>query len=100
MLSRLMSHDDARGIYHATNGGMCAWQEYAQHAIDCCIAEGIPVKARKVGAVPLASMEKFIARRPVHTTLSTARYSDLTGHTPRHWRDAVADYVRMHVAGQ
>jgi dTDP-4-dehydrorhamnose reductase len=100
MLSRLVSREDARGIYHATNDGECAWQEYAQHAIDCCIAEGIPIKAQKVGGVPLASMEKFIARRPLHTILSTAKYRRLTGHSPRHWRNAVADYVRGHIARQ
>ena len=100
MLSRLMSHDDARGIYHATNGGSCSWQTYAQHALECCIAEGIPMKARTIGGVPLASMEKFIARRPIHTILSTAKYSQLTGHTPRSWQDAVAEYVRTHVAAR
>lgn len=98
MLDRLMSHDDAAGIYHATNGGACAWQEYAQHAIDCCIAEGVPMKAREVAAVPLASMEKFIARRPLHTTLSTAKYTSVTGHTPRGWQEAVAEYVRTTIS--
>ncbi|CAA9239532.1 MAG: dTDP-4-dehydrorhamnose reductase [uncultured Chthoniobacterales bacterium] len=97
MLSRLMSHDDACGIFHLTNGGACSWQEYGQYALDCCVAEGIPMKTRTVGAVPLASMEKFIARRPVHTTLSTAKYTQVTGHAPREWRHAVADYVRTHV---
>ncbi|HSH37433.1 MAG TPA: dTDP-4-dehydrorhamnose reductase [Chthoniobacterales bacterium] len=97
MLGRLMSHDDAAGIYHVTNSGMCAWQEYAQHAIDCCIAEGIAVRARNVAPVPLASMARFIARRPLYTILSTARYTALSGHTPRHWQDAVADYVRSYI---
>ena len=99
MLQRLIGNDGASGIFHATNGGSCSWRDYAQHAIDCCVGEGMPMKARHVDAVPLASMEKFIARRPLHTMLATAKYTHLTGHTPRDWRDAVADYVRTHVAG-
>ena len=99
MLRRLIDRD-ATGIVHATNAGSCSWQEYGQHAIDCCIAEGVSMKARTIDPVPLASMTKFIARRPLYTTLATAKYSKLTGHTPRHWHDAVADYVRTHVASQ
>lgn len=95
MLQRLMSCDDASGIFHLTNGGACSWKDYAQHAIGCCIAQGVAMKAREVSGVPLASMEKFIARRPLHTTLSTAKYTRLTGHSPRPWQDAVADYVRL-----
>ena len=99
MLQRLIGNDRASGIFHATNGGSCSWRDYGQHAIDRCVAEGLPMKARHVEPVPLASMEKFIARRPLHTTLSTAKYTQLTGHTPRDWREAVADYVRTHVVG-
>ena len=93
MIDRLMSTADAGGIVHATNGGGCTWRDYAQHAIDCCIARGIPMKAQHIEPVPLASMEKFIARRPLHTILATSKYTELTGHTPRSWQDAVAEYV-------
>ena len=97
MISRLMATEGATGIVHATHVGSCSWQEFGQWAVDCCIAHGVEMKTRQLTPVPLASMEKFIARRPLHTSLSTARYSELTGRTPRHWRDAVADYVRTHV---
>jgi dTDP-4-dehydrorhamnose reductase len=43
-------------------------------------------------------MKNFVARRPVHTVMATARYEQLTGRTPRSWQDAVAEYVRDHVA--
>jgi hypothetical protein len=29
--------------------------------------------------------------------LSNGKYQQMTGETPRHWRDVVADYVRDHV---
>ncbi|MEN3369904.1 MAG: dTDP-4-dehydrorhamnose reductase [Verrucomicrobiota bacterium] len=88
---------DASGILHLANGGECSWQEYAQWALDCCHAQGIPMKATKIGASSLAEMKSFIAKRPVYSVLSSAKYQRLTGQTPRSWRDAVAAFVRDHV---
>jgi dTDP-4-dehydrorhamnose reductase len=85
------------GLLHLANSGECSWQEYAQWALDCCHAEGIPMKARKVGAASLAEMKNFIAKRPVYSVLSNGKYQRVTGETPRPWRDVVADYVRNHV---
>ncbi len=82
------------GILHFANGGGCSWQEYAQHALDCCHEFGVPLKARTVAPLKLSEMKNFIARRPVYTVLSTAKYASLTGSRPRPWRDAVADYLR------
>lgn len=83
------------GILHFANAGECSWQEYAQHALDCCHEAGVPLKARKVAPLKLADMKTFIARRPVYSVLSTAKFTSLTGITPRSWRDAVADYVNI-----
>lgn len=85
------------GLLHLANNGECSWQEYAQWALDCCHAEGIPMKARTVAAASLADMKNFIAKRPVYSVLSSEKYLRSTGQTPRPWRDAVADYVRDHV---
>jgi dTDP-4-dehydrorhamnose reductase len=84
------------GILHFANSGECSWQEYAQWALDCCASEGIALKAKTVGALKVADMKDWIARRPVYSVLSTAKYSRLTGDSPRAWRDAVADYI-MHM---
>jgi dTDP-4-dehydrorhamnose reductase len=85
------------GIIHLANTGECSWQEYAQWALDCCHAQDIPMKARKIAASPLAEMKSFIAKRPVYSVLSSAKYQRLTGQTPRSWRDAVAAFVQDHV---
>jgi dTDP-4-dehydrorhamnose reductase len=85
------------GIVHLANAGECSWQEYAQWALDCCRAEGIPMKARTIGAASLAEMRNFIAKRPVYSVLGTKRFEALTGQAPRAWQEAVADFVRAHV---
>ena len=86
------------GVIHLANTGECTWQEYAQWALDCCRAEGIPMKARTIGASSLAEMKSFIAKRPVYSVLSSAKYESLTGRTPRPWQEAVAAFVRDFVA--
>jgi dTDP-4-dehydrorhamnose reductase len=82
------------GILHLANSGECSWQEYAQWALECCRAEGIAMKARKISAQSLSEMATFIAKRPAHTVLSTAKYETLTGVKPRPWQKAVAEFVR------
>ena len=82
-----------QGILHFANAGKCSWQEYAQWALDCCERTGVSLKARTVGALKIKDMANWIARRPVYSVLSTAKYMELTGTSPRAWRDAVADYI-------
>jgi dTDP-4-dehydrorhamnose reductase len=99
MLKAFFSDDDPAysGIIHLANTGECSWQEYAQWALDCCRTAGIPMKARTIGASSLAEMKSFIAKRPVYSVLSSAKYAALTGRTPRPWQEAVRDYVRDYV---
>jgi dTDP-4-dehydrorhamnose reductase len=98
MLPQFFEADVAGGILHFANAGQCSWQEYAQHAFDCCHSLGILLKARKVEARRLVEMKNWVARRPVYSVLSTAKYISLTGSRPRGWREAVAEYLREHVA--
>ena len=93
MLSRFFDADVPGGILHFANSGECSWQEYAQRALDCCLASGITLKAKAVGALKLADMKDWVARRPVYSVLSTAKYAKLAGVSPRSWRDAVSDYI-------
>jgi dTDP-4-dehydrorhamnose reductase len=93
MLPKFFDPDVEGGILHFANAGKCSWQEYAQWALDCCRDAGIPLKARTVGALKLSEMKSWVARRPLYSVLSTVKYKELTGMTPRAWRDAVADYI-------
>ncbi|MGH8101602.1 MAG: SDR family oxidoreductase [Chthoniobacterales bacterium] len=92
-LLRLMKAD-ASGILHFSNGGECSWQEYGQWALDCCREAGIALKGDQVAPLKMADLKNFVARRPVYSVLSPAKYAALTGTSPRAWREAVADYIR------
>ena len=94
MLPHFFDPDVLGGILHFANSGECSWQEYAQFALDCGRSLGVPLRAKAVGAIELADMKDWIARRPVYSVLSTAKYIALTGRTPRNWRDAVGEYVK------
>ena len=103
MLPQFFDRGGERGILHFANAGKCSWQEYAQWALDCCDQAAIPLRARTVGALKLNDMTRlrqgyggqapWVARRPVYSVLSTAKYTELTGAPPRTWREAVADYI-------
>jgi dTDP-4-dehydrorhamnose reductase len=93
MLPQFFDRGVEGGILHFANAGKCSWQEYAQWALDCCVHAGVALKAKTVGALRLSDMRNWVARRPVYSVLSTAKYTELTGSSPRAWRDAVADYI-------
>ncbi len=94
MLPQFFGRHVEGGILHFANAGECSWVEYAQWALDCCVTEGIALKAKTASALKLTDMKNWIARRPVYSVLSTAKYSALTGDSPRAWRDAVTDYIK------
>ena len=93
MLPRFFGSDAPGGIWHFANAGQCNWQEYAQWAVDCCHNAGLPLKAKTIGARKLCDMANWVARRPVYSVLSTAKYRKFTGVTPRTWREAVSEYI-------
>jgi len=97
LLKPLLADMNVAGVLHLANGGQCSWQEYAQWAIDCCQAEGVGLKAKRIDETKLSDMKSFIAQRPIYSVLSSEKYFDLTGQRPRDWREAVAAYVHDYV---
>jgi dTDP-4-dehydrorhamnose reductase len=93
MLPQFFERGVAGGVLHFSNAGKCTWQEYAQWALDCSRDAGISLKGATVGALKLSEMTNWIARRPVYSVLSTAKYMAVTGTVSRAWREAVADYI-------
>jgi dTDP-4-dehydrorhamnose reductase len=94
MLWRVLERPELGGILHVCNSGECTWQEYGQHALDCALAAGMPLRARKVEPLKLVEMKAFVARRPEYTPLSSAKFAGVVGVTVRSWQEAVDDYVR------
>lgn len=82
------------GILHLCNGGSCSWQEYAQYALDAALAAHVEMKTRTIGALRMADLKAFIARRPVHSVMSTEKLATLTGAPMRSWQAAVEEYVQ------
>jgi dTDP-4-dehydrorhamnose reductase len=60
----------------------------------------LALRTKTVGAIKLSDMTSWVARRPVYSVLSSAKYTELTGASPRAWRDAVADYIRRFYSKQ
>jgi dTDP-4-dehydrorhamnose reductase len=77
----------ATGVVNATNAGSCSWFEFAREILDRSGHAAVSIE-------PVAS-DRFPrpAPRPSYSVLSLARLVSLTGREPRHWRDALRDYL-------
>ena len=98
LLRPLLFQKPVGGLLHLCNGGQCTWQEYGQFALDCAVEAGMDLKARTVGALKMADLKAFIAKRPPNTAMSTDKLASIIGEQPRDWRDAVREYVRGFVS--
>lgn len=75
------------GLFHITSEGSCSWYEFAR-----AIFELAGVKA---GLSPTTSdVYKTRAIRPPYSVLENARLKELGLNRMRHWRDALAAYLR------
>lgn len=83
----------AAGVYHVCNAGVCTWRDWGQYCVDWAKAAGMPVRVGRIRGVPVASVPAFVARRPVHSGLSTAKFEARTGLKPRPWMEAVAEHL-------
>jgi dTDP-4-dehydrorhamnose reductase len=83
----------AGGLYHACNSGECSWQEYGAKTLEFASEAGLPLRTSRVEPIRLADMKQFIAPRPVFSILSTRKLAAATGITPRHWHEALREYI-------
>ena len=77
----------AEGVVHFANSGFCSWHQFAQVILR---------ESGFSGAVePISSVDcERRAQRPAYSVLDLSRYTELTGHVPPHWRDALVRYLR------
>jgi dTDP-4-dehydrorhamnose reductase len=81
---------EAFGIFHVVNAGDASWFELAHKAVK---AAGIPCEV-----LPIPSSEyPQKAERPVYSVLSTEKFQRVTGTEPRHWQQAVQEYVNSEI---
>ena len=76
---------NATGLYHAVNAGDCTWFEFA--------TEIFRLANLHVDLTPIPSSGyPTPAKRPPYSVLNTDKLR-LLGHAPRHWKDALANYL-------
>lgn len=80
------------GLLHWTNAGSCTWHEFA--------SEIFRQAGLQTECVPITTAE-FGSRapRPRFSVLSTRRISDLGLPEPRHWTDALREYLAESIGG-
>lgn len=78
--------NDTPGLYHIANSGKASWCELADEAVNCagldCRIEPVPSRAYPTKA-----------QRPAYSVLSTKKFTETTGVTPRPWVQALRDYI-------
>jgi len=83
----------AAGVFHLCNSGPCTWQDWGQFCVDTARASSYPIIVGEIDGVAVDSVPAFVARRPRNSALNTGKFSCRTGITPRHWQEAVHDFM-------
>ncbi len=78
--------NNATGLLHAANSGQASWHELA--------AEAVRLAGLSCRVLPIpTSGYPTKAPRPANSVLDITDTVRLAGYTPRHWREALAEYV-------
>jgi dTDP-4-dehydrorhamnose reductase len=94
-----MIPSDRCGRFHACQSGEPAsWHDMACAVVHEMAASDVIPKPPEVARQHLTEMTAFRAPRPRFTALDTRRLTELLGHPPRDWRDALVEYVRFRCA--
>ena len=91
-LEPFLDGDLAGGLYHACNAGGCmarVWPACAGFRR----AGGASPQDGTVEPIPLSALKAFLAPRPPHTAMSTAKLTTVTGAVPRPWQEALEEYL-------
>ena len=89
------SDSPAGGVFNLCNTGSCTWRDWGQFCIDTARTAGLPVLADQIEGVPVESVQAFVAKRPVNSAMSTAKYTGLTGIVPRMWQEANREFLQQ-----
>lgn len=86
----MLARRGATGFVNVTNAGTCTWFEFASEIVRL---SGLttPVDPCTTAEFPRP------ARRPAYSVLDNSRYVSLVGKPLRHWREAIAEFMRAMV---
>lgn len=71
---------------HVVNDGRCTWYEFACEILRLAEIDR-PIRPCTTAEFPRP------AKRPAYSVLDLSRYESLTGHRPRHWKEAIAAFL-------
>ena len=78
---------EATGFVNVTNAGTCTWFEFA--------CEIVRLSGLSTPVDPCTTAEfPRPARRPAYSVLDNSRYASLAGRPLRHWREAIAEFIK------
>lgn len=77
---------EARGDFHVVNDGRCTWYEFATEILRLAGIDR-PIRPCTTTEFPRP------AKRPAYSVLDLSRYESATGHRPRDWTQAIAEFL-------
>jgi dTDP-4-dehydrorhamnose reductase len=80
------------GTFHVTNSGQTSWYGFATAVLS---EFGLTADLAPVSTEEWLDIRPKQAKRPSYSVLDTSRYSAVTGHRLRDWRDALHEYREM-----
>jgi dTDP-4-dehydrorhamnose reductase len=83
----------AAGVFHLCNSVPCSWRDWGQACIDIAREQGWPVRTGEIRPVSVDSVAAFVAKRALNTAMDTSHFVRTTGVSPRHWREALREFV-------
>ena len=82
----------AEGTVHFANEGQCSWWEFAREIV------ALSGSRVEVGTMTTSELGRP-AVRPAYSVLDLQSYVELTRHTPRHWLEALREYLSTREIG-
>lgn len=88
LVIKALLEKDCTGIYHAANSGYCSWNEFAKAIFE---EQGLQITVNSMTTQELNRP----ANRPLYSTLDCGKLTADSGVQPRHWREALRQYLKQ-----
>jgi dTDP-4-dehydrorhamnose reductase len=75
------------GVLNATNSGSCSWYEFGREILSVAGLDDVVLEPVGTDAFPRPAV------RPANSVLSLRRLEAVLGWVPRHWSEAVSEYI-------